>query len=53
MQESMTFRNLRRHNFSVITERQRLLHLMNLYLEVGGYPEWFKIRDVERWYKGS
>lgn len=24
---------------------------MNLYLEVGGYPEWFKIRDVERWYR--
>ncbi len=45
------FQELEKAYFSVITERQRLLHLMNLYLEVGGYPEWFKIRDVERWYR--
>ena len=43
------FQELEKAYFSVITERQRLLHLMTLYLEVGGYPEWFKIRDVERW----
>ena len=45
------FQELEKAYFSVITQKQRLVHLMNLYLEVGGYPEWFKIRDIERWHR--
>ncbi|MEA1906711.1 MAG: ATP-binding protein, partial [Euryarchaeota archaeon] len=45
------FQELEKAYFSVITQKERLVYLMNLYLDVGGYPEWFKVCDVERWYR--
>jgi len=45
------FQELEKAYFSVITQKERLIYLLNLYLDVGGYPEWFKVCNIERWYR--
>lgn len=33
----------------IIEHKQTIMHLLRLYFDTGGYPEWFKVKDMARW----
>ena len=43
------FKQIERAYFSVIAQKEQLSYLLNQYFDTGGYPEWFKIKDMEQW----
>lgn len=39
-----------RHSYSELAPKRNKLHsLLDEYLEIGGFPEWFKVKDRFRW----
>ncbi|MGA1821376.1 MAG: ATP-binding protein [Thermoplasmatota archaeon] len=34
---------------ALIDKKDLILHHLGNYIETGGFPEWFKINDIERW----
>jgi len=49
--KSADFKDLQQWYYKLIPEKERFLHLFRLYLQVGGFPEWFKIKDQKQWQK--
>ena len=43
------FKQIERAYFAVIAQKEQLLYLLNQYFDTGGYPEWFKIKDMGQW----
>ena len=43
------FKQIENAYFAVITQKQTLSYLLNQYFDIGGYPEWFKIKDMAQW----
>ncbi|MDG6224918.1 MAG: ATP-binding protein [Candidatus Thermoplasmatota archaeon] len=35
----------------LLTDRERILYHFNEYVKAGGFPEWFRVKDTERWYR--
>ncbi|MCI0503076.1 ATP-binding protein [Candidatus Micrarchaeota archaeon] len=42
-------KSLRHSYYELATKRNKLHSLLDEYLEVGGFPEWFKVKDRLRW----
>jgi len=36
---------------SIIEHKTEILHVLGQYFDTGGYPEWFKIKDMDMWYR--
>ena len=34
---------------AVIDKKELILHHLGNYIQTGGFPEWFKVKDIERW----
>ncbi|MCZ7402664.1 MAG: ATP-binding protein [Candidatus Methanoperedens sp.] len=45
------FEEIEKAHNSIIAHKQSLLHLLSKYFDTGGYPEWFKIKDIEQWHR--
>jgi len=43
------FEEIEKAHNSIITYKERILHFLTKYFDTGGYPEWFKIQDIEQW----
>ncbi len=46
-----SFEDIEKAYHSIIAHKQSILHFLSQYFDTGGYPEWFKIRDMEQWYR--
>jgi predicted AAA+ superfamily ATPase len=46
-----SFEDIEKTYHNIIAHKQSILHFLNLYFDTGGYPEWFKIRDMEQWHR--
>ncbi len=44
-----SFEDIEKAYHSIIAYKQSILHFLGQYFDTGGYPEWFKIRDMEQW----
>jgi predicted AAA+ superfamily ATPase len=46
-----SFEDIEKAYHSIIAHKQSILHFLSQYFDTGGYPEWFKIKDMEQWYR--
>ncbi len=46
-----SFSDIEKAYHSIIAHKQAIMHFLRLYFDTGGYPEWFKIRNIEKWQK--
>ncbi len=46
-----SFEDIEKVYHGIIAHKQSILHFLGQYFDTGGYPEWFKIRDMEQWYR--
>ena len=46
-----SFDDIEKVYHSIIEHRHKILHVLGQYFDTGGYPEWFKIKDMDMWYK--
>ena len=46
-----SFEDIEKTYHNILAHKQSILHFLNLYFDAGGYPEWFKIRDMEQWHR--
>jgi uncharacterized protein len=45
------FEDIEKTYYTVIEHKESILYFLGQYFDTGGYPEWFKIRDMEQWYR--
>jgi len=45
------FKEIEKAYHSLLVRKQDIIHLLRLYFDTGGYPEWFKIKDLEQWHR--
>ncbi len=43
------FESIEKAYHSIITDKQSILYFLGQYFDTGGYPEWFKIKDMQQW----
>lgn len=43
------FAGMERAYNGVMAHKEDILHLLAKYFDIGGYPEWFKIKDIKQW----
>lgn len=43
------FAGMERAYIGAMAHKETILHFLAKYLDIGGYPEWFKIRDMGQW----
>ncbi|KCZ72183.1 putative ATPase (AAA+ superfamily) [Candidatus Methanoperedens nitroreducens] len=46
-----SFEDIEKAYYSVIAHKQIILHFLGQYFDTGGYPEWFKVRDLTQWHR--
>ncbi|MDW7776417.1 MAG: ATP-binding protein [Methanosarcinales archaeon] len=46
-----SFDDIEKVYHSIIEHRHEILHVLGQYFDTGGYPEWFKIKDMDMWYR--
>jgi len=49
--ETIDFTTIKKFYHDLLPNKETILHQFRQYLEVGGFPEWFKIKNVKQWYK--
>lgn len=49
--EEQNLDNLKKLQFQLMKEESKIKYHLNQYLDIGGYPEWFKIKDLSEWRK--
>ena len=49
MSHSMKYEDIQKLYHALLPQREKLLHLFRQYLQVGGFPEWFKIQNKKQW----
>ena len=47
--DEISFEELRKSYYDMLPRKEKISYTLNTYLEVGGYPEWFKVNDVRKW----
>ncbi len=43
------FEDIEKVYHNLITDKQSIQYFLNQYFDTGGYPEWFKIKDMQQW----
>ncbi len=51
LQKSLTYESIKHNYHQTAPKKQEILHLLRQYLSVGGFPEWFKIKNMNEWQK--
>jgi len=51
LKEGMEFKTIKENYYNLISKKEEILHFLRLYLEVGAFPEWFRIKDRREWQK--
>jgi len=46
-----SFEDIENIYHSIIEHKPEILHVLGQYFDTGGYPEWFKIKDMSMWYR--
>lgn len=46
-----SFEGMEKAYYSMLTHKHRLMFFLGQYFDTGGYPEWFKIKDMSAWQK--
>lgn len=47
----MEFKAITENYQQILPKKEEILHLFNQYLDVGAFPEWFRIKDMREWQK--
>ena len=45
----MNFETVKKFYYELLPKKEQISHLFRQYLEVGGFPEWFKIKNLKQW----
>ncbi|RLG13590.1 MAG: hypothetical protein DRN71_04550 [Candidatus Nanohalarchaeota archaeon] len=51
LKKSLTYESIKHNYHQTTPKKQEILHLLRQYLSVGGFPEWFKIKNMNEWQK--
>ncbi len=46
-----SFEDIEKAYYSIIEHKQTILYYLSQYFDTGGYPEWFKVRDLVQWHR--
>jgi len=49
--KSPTFENIQGYYHQLLPNKEVILHLLRTYKEVGGFPEWFTIKNKKQWHQ--
>jgi len=49
--KSDKFEDIKKFYHDLLPKKDHILYLFNKYLSVGGFPEWFKVKDENQWQK--
>lgn len=47
--EFSDFDEIKKNYHALLPKKEKILHLLRQYIQVGGFPEWFKIKDIKQW----
>ena len=50
-QKKMNFEAIKKFYYELLPDKESILHLFRQYINVGGFPEWFKVKDLKQWQK--
>ncbi len=42
---------IKKFYYDIIPKKEKILYLFGEYLKAGGFPEWFKVKDIMQWRK--
>lgn len=51
IKKGLDFETVKYNYNELIPKKERILYLFNQYIEAGGFPEWFKIKNMKEWQK--
>ncbi len=43
------FETIKKFYYDLLPKKEQILHLFRQYLDVGGFPEWFKVKNLKQW----
>ena len=43
------FETIKKFYYDLLPKKEQILHLFRQYLDVGGFPEWFKVKNIKQW----
>jgi len=46
-----SFKQMEKAYYSILPYKLDIVHLLRQYFDTGGYPEWFKIKDMAQWHR--
>lgn len=47
--EKIDFESIKKFYYELLPDKESILHLFREYINVGGFPEWFKIKNLRQW----
>ncbi len=45
------FSDIEESFYSIIENKHNIIYYLGQYFDTGGFPEWFKIQDMDQWYR--
>ncbi len=45
------FEDIEKAYYNIIAHKQTILYFLNQYFDTGGYPEWFKVKEMAQWHR--
>ncbi len=47
----LDYKKIQDFYYDLITQKEQIIYYFNQYMEIGGFPEWFKVKNLSAWYK--
>jgi len=48
---NIDYNEIKKNYHKLLPKKEKILHHLRKYLQVGGFPEWFKIKNIKQWRK--